>query len=291
LLRSEPWPSKRHVEVLGARIAYSESGSGRPIVFVHGNPTSSVIWRDVIPAVSSTGRCLALDLIGMGDSSKVGSGARSYRFLDHRTYLDAFMSILEVDRDVILVGHEWGAALLFDWARRNSGAVAGIAYMETFVTPLRSADLPDHVRPVIQALRTDAGDELVLAGNLVVERLLQAWSLDALSDATLAEYRRPFAMVGEDRRPSLTWPREMPLDGEPSAVVDIVADYEQWLASNPVPKLFVNAEPGLLLTGRARDVARRFPNQTEITVPGIHFLQEDSGREIGRAIAEWAEGL
>jgi haloalkane dehalogenase len=291
LLRSDPWPAKKHLEVLGARMAYIETGSGRPIVFVHGNPTMSIMWRSVLPAVASSGRCIAPDLIGMGDSSKVGTGYMSYRFLDHRTYLDSLFSLLGLTSDVILVGHEWGGALMFDWAERNPSAVAGVVYLETIVTPLTWSDWPEPWREVHQAMRTEAGDELVLAKNLIVERLLPAGVLEPLSDAVMDEYRRPFASVGEDRRPTLAWERELPVDGEPPAVVALVERYQRWLESSPVPKLFINGDPGCILVGRQRDVCRRFPNQTEVTVPGIHHLAEDSGELIGRAISRWLDGI
>jgi haloalkane dehalogenase len=272
-------------------MAYAESGQGRPIVFLHGNPTSSMVWRSVLPQVAGRGRCIAFDLIGMGDSSKVGSGASSYRFLDHRTYVDAFMSVLGIESNVILVGHEWGAALMFDWAARHPDAVAGLVYMETLVTPLRWEDWPEQSRSIQRALRSEVGDELVLAKNLVVERLLPATVLEPIPEPFMEEYRRPYASVGEDRRPTLTLAREVPIEGEPPAVARVVAGYQRWLERTPVPKLFVNGDPGYLLVGRQREVCRAFPNQTEVTVPGLHHLPEDSGRAIGGAIVEWLDRL
>ncbi len=291
LFRSDPWPTKRHAEVLGARISYTEAGSGRPVVFLHGNPTSSMLWRKVLPEVARKARCIAPDLIGMGDSSKVGSGGRSYRFLDMRTYLDALFEILGLDRGAVLVGHEWGGALMFDWAQRNRAAVAGLVYMETIVTPLEWDDLPAGAAVVYEGLRSSSGESLALARNILVERMLPIGVLEPLSDEVMKEYRRPFAMVGEDRRPTLTLARELPIGGEPSAVVDVVRRYETWLEASPVKKLFVNADPGFLLVGRPRERCRRWPEQTEVTVPGIHFLPEDSGVQIGKAIADWLETL
>ncbi len=291
LLRSDPWPAKKHVEILGARMAYAESGQGRPIVFFHGNPTSSIMWRSVLPEVFRRGRCIAVDLIGMGDSSKVGSGATAYRFLDHRTYVDAFMSVLGIESDVILVGHEWGAALMFDWAARHPNAVAGLVYMEALVMPLEWDDWPEGSRSIHGALRSEAGDELVLAKNLVVERLLPATVIEPIPDPVMEEYRRPYASVGEDRRPTLTLAREVPIGGEPRAVATVVSGYQKWLERAAVPKLFINGAPGYLLVGRQREVCRRFPNQTEVTVPGLHHLPEDSGPAIGRAIAKWLDRL
>jgi haloalkane dehalogenase len=291
LFRSDPWPSKRHVEVLGAKVSYIAAGSGRPVVFLHGNPTSSVLWRSVIPHVAKKARCIAPDLIGMGDSSKVGTGATSYRFLDHRTYLDAMLEVLGIKRDVVLVGHERGGALLFDWAQRNRASIAGIAYMETIVTPLNWSDMPSDAIRVYQALRSPSGEMVALAKNIVVERLLQIGVRTPLSDDVMNEYRRPFTMVGEDRRPTLTLARELPIEGEPRAVVDVVRRYERWLEASPVPKLFIDAEPGFLLRGRPRDVCLAWPNQRRVRVPGHHYVQEDSGPQIGKAIAQWLDEL
>ena len=280
---------KHHATVLGAEMAYREVGSGDPILFLHGNPTSSYLWRNVIPEVADRGRCIAPDLIGMGDSEKVGTGPRSYRFLDHRAYLDAFLEVQGVDEHVTIVGHDWGGALGFDWANRHRGAVEGVAYMETIVMPLTWDDWPEPARRIFQALRSDAGEALALDKNVFVERILPASVLDPLSDATMEEYRRPYREVGESRRPTLTWPREIPIDGEPAAVEDVVRDYGEWLATTELPKLFINADPGSILTGRQRQFCRTWPNQTEVTVPGVHFVQEDSGPAIGRAIAAWME--
>jgi haloalkane dehalogenase len=290
LLRHDLVRAKRHAEVLGARMAYLEAGKGRPIVFLHGNPTSSFLWRKVIPHVEGVGRCIAPDLIGMGDSSKVGSGPKSYRFLDHRTYIDAFFAVLGIE-DAILVGHDWGGALAFDWANRHRNSVAGIAYMETLVAPLTWDDWPEASRTIFRALRSEAGEDLILAKNLFVERILPASVLEPLPEDVMAEYRRPFTEVGEDRRPTLAWPRELPIDGEPKAVSGVVASYARWLQTSPLPKLFINAEPGSILVGRQRRFCRTWANQTEVTVPGIHFIQEDSGELIGRALADWIRTL
>ncbi len=275
---------KSTVSVLGAQMAFLDAGKGDPIVLQHGNPTSSYLWRDVIPELTKSGRCIAPDLIGMGDSEKVSSGPGAYRFAEHREYLEAFLEVLGVDRNVTLVGHDWGGALLFDWGRRNPGAVKAIVYMETIVTPVTEEDWPEAARGIFSAMRSDAGEELVLTKNIFVERIVPASVLNPMSEETLDEYRRPYRMPGEGRRPTLTWPREIPIDGTPADVAEIVRFNEEWLASTPIPKLFINAEPGSILTGRVRDLARTFPNQTEVTVAGSHFIQEDSGPEIGRAI-------
>lgn len=280
---------KQHVEVLGHQMAYLEEGTGDPIVLLHGNPTSSFLWRSVIPHLVPLGRCIAPDLIGMGDSDKLEEpGPDSYRFVEHRRYLDGFLDALGVSHEVTLVIHDWGSALGFDWAARHPDAVKAIAYMEAIVCPVGWEDWPDAARDIFQAFRSPAGEELILERNLFVEAVLPASIQRQLSDAEMDEYRRPFANPGEDRRPTLTWPREIPLEGEPADVVDIVERYGAWLAaSTHVRKLFVNADPGAILTGRQREICRSWPNQTEITVPGIHFIQEDSGEQIGAAIASW----
>jgi haloalkane dehalogenase len=281
--------AKRTVEVLGSEMAYVETGSGDPIVFLHGNPTSSYLWRNVIPHVESLGRCIAPDLIGMGDSAKLReSGPGRYRLAVHQRHLDALLERLGVERNVTLVGHDWGSALAFDWASRHAGAVRGIAYMEAIVAPMTWDEFPEGATPVFRAFRTEAGEEMILERNIFVERVLPGSILRRLTYEEMAEYRRPFAEPGESRRPTLCWPRELPLDGEPADVVETVARYSEWLRRSEVPKLFVNAEPGaLLVAGRLRALCRSFPNQRETTVRGLHFVQEDSPQEIGEAVRAW----
>jgi haloalkane dehalogenase len=283
---------KKRAQVRGRSMAYVEAGSGAPIVFLHGNPTSSYLWRNVIPHLEALGRCIAPDLIGMGDSQKLEpSGPERYRFVEHREYLDELLSVLGVARDVTLVVHDWGSALGFDWARRHPDAVRGIAYMEAIVRPLIWAEWPDAARAVFQAFRSPAGEAMVLEQNVFVERVLPGSILRGLGEAEIAVYRRPFAAAGESRRPTLTWPRQIPIEGEPADVCAIVEEYAAWLARSPLPKLFVNAEPGAILIGAQREFCRSWPNQREITVRGSHFIQEDSPDEIGAAIAEWRRGL
>ncbi|MGH9043174.1 MAG: haloalkane dehalogenase [Acidimicrobiia bacterium] len=282
---------KRFVEVLGHRMAYVEVGEGRPIVLLHGNPTSSFLWRGVIPALAGLGRCLAPDLIGMGDSDKLEpSGPDRYTFVEHARFLDAWFEAVGIEAagDAVLVVHDWGSALGFDWARRHPAAVAGIAYMEAIVCPVTWADWPDNARNIFQVFRSPAGEELILEKNLFVEGVLPGAVLKPLSEEVMAEYRRPFATPGESRRPTLTWPRQIPIEGEPADVVEIVEVNGAWLAGpDSPPKLFVNADPGAILTGPAREFCRTFPRQDEVTVAGAHFIQEDSGPEIGAAVAEW----
>ena len=283
---------RKFVDVNGRRMAYIEMGSGDPIVFQHGNPTSSYLWRNIMPALAETGRCIAVDLIGMGDSDKLDDpGPDSYRYVEHRDYLFAAWEALGVRDNVTLVSHDWGSALGFDWARQNEDKVRGIAYMEAVVCPISWADWPDAARQIFRGFRSEAGESMVLDKNVFVERVLPGSVLRKMSDEEMAVYRRPFANAGEDRRPTLTWPRQIPIDGEPEDVVAVVADYAAWLQQSQVPKLFINAEPGAILTGRQREFCRGFPNQTEVTVAGIHFIQEDSPDEIAVAILEWHRQL
>ena len=284
--------SKQYLEVNGRRMAYVETGRGAPIVFQHGNPTSSYLWRNIMPALTDLGRCIAVDLIGMGDSDKLDDpGPDRYRYVEHREYLFAALAQLGLDAEVTLVLHDWGSALGFDWARQNAEKIRGIAYMEAIVRPVTWQEWPDAARDIFQAFRSEAGEAMILDKNLFVERVLPGSILRKLSDEEMREYRRPFAQAGEDRRPTLTWPRQIPIDGEPADVVDIVQANAEYLTTSEVPKLFVNAEPGAILTGPQREFCRRFPNQTEVTVPGIHFVQEDSPAEIATAICEWLTGL
>jgi len=286
---ADPHPRKR-LPVLGTDMAYVDTGAGGPIVFLHGNPTSSYLWRNVIPHLSALGRCLAPDLIGMGDSGKTPDG--SYRFADHARYLDAWFEGLGLNQRVTLVVHDWGSALGFHWAYRNQAAVKGIAYMEAIVAPLRWSDWPDAARNIFQALRSPAGEDMVLQKNVFVERILPASSLRKLGEAEMAVYRKPYLEAGESRRPTLTWPRQIPIEGEPADVTAIVEQYARWLGTSAAPpKLFVNADPGTILIGQQRELCRKWPNQREVTVKGLHFIQEDSPHEIGTAIAEWYRAL
>lgn len=279
---------KRKVAANGRQMAYVEIGSGDPIVFLHGNPTSSYLWRNILPYAADHGRCIAIDLIGMGDSDKLpNANANSYTFVEHRTYLDAALEALGVTDNVIVVVHDWGSALGLDWANRHAGAIAGICYMEALVRPLTWEEWPTDARRVFEGFRSPAGEEMVLTNNVFVERVLPGSILRELSDEEMAEYRRPFATPGEDRRPTLTWPRQIPIDGEPEDVTEVVHEYSKWLRMNMIPKLFVNAEPGAILTGKQREFCRTWQNQREVTVKGSHFIQEDSPDEIGEALADW----
>ena len=273
-------------------MAYVEMGEGDPIVFLHGNPTSSYLWRNVMPHLKDQGRCLAPDLIGMGDSDKLDNpGPDSYRFMEHRQWLDAMLNALGVTGNVTLVIHDWGSALGFDWANRHRDAVKGIVYMEGIVKPMTWEEWPDAATDIFQGFRSPAGEDMVLEKNVFVEAVLPGSVLRGLTDEEMAVYRRPFANAGEDRRPTLTWPRQIPLAGEPADVIGIVEAYGKWLSEADVPKLFINADPGAITTGAMRDFCRTWPNQTEITVPGNHFIQEDSPHEIGVAASDFVKKI
>jgi haloalkane dehalogenase len=276
---------RKRVSVLDTEIAYVEAGAGAgdPIVFLHGNPTSSYLWRNVIPHVAAQYRCLAPDLVGMGDSGKSPGG--TYRFVDHARYLDAWFEALGLSRNVVLVVHDWGSALGFHWARRHPERMKGVAYMEAIVRPVTWQEWPEAARKVFQGMRSPGGEEIILEKNVFVERILPASVIRGLTAEEMERYRTPYREAGESRRPTLTWPREIPVDGEPADVVRIVQEYGDWLSKSPIPKLFINADPGSILVGAQRDFCRRWPNQQEVTVRGSHFVQEDSPDEIGRALA------
>jgi haloalkane dehalogenase len=283
--------NKRRIEVDGLSIAFHDIGSGDPIVFLHGNPTSSYLWRNIIPHVQKFGRCIAPDLIGMGDSEKLpNSNANSYSFAENRRYMDGFFDALELKERVTLVVHDWGSALGFDWARRNPDAIKGIIHMEALVTTMSWDDIPAVVQPRFRGVRSEQGEELVLQQNIFIEQSIVRGTLRPFTDAEMAEYRRPFRETGEGRRPMLTWPRQLPIGGEPADVVEIFESYGAWLATSDIPKLYIRAEPG---THSEKMIAqiRAWPNQQEVAVPGIHYPQEDAPDQIDGAMAMWLEGL
>ena len=282
---------KKMIEVNGKQMAVHDSGSGQSVVFLHGNPTSSYLWRNIIPHVATTARCIAPDLIGHGDSDKLDdTSPGQYTFVQHREYLDGVLDALDLGDDIILVIHDWGSALGFDWANRHRDRVAGIVFMEAIVRPVTWDEWPELARPIFQAFRSDAGEEMVIEKNLFVEAVLPGSIIRDLESAEMDEYRKPFTEP-QHRRPTLTWPRQIPINGEPAEVVEIVQSYADWLSGASLPKLFVNADPGAILTGAQRDFVRSWPNLSEVTVHGNHFLQEDSPDEIGQAINDWMNGL
>ncbi len=286
---ADPFTRKR-VNVLDSEMAYIDAGSGAPIVFLHGNPTSSYLWRNVIREVEGSGRCLAPDLIGMGESGKAEGG--DYTFATHAKYLDAWFDAVLPSGKVVLVIHDWGSGLGFHWANRHRDRVEGIVYMEAIVQSMAWDDWPEGARKIFQGMRSDAGEEMVLKKNVFIERILPASVLRGLSDEEMEVYRRPYVEPGESRRPTLTWPRQIPLEGTPEDVTKVVEDYGAWLASDESPpKLFINADPGTILIGKQREFCRTWPNQEEMTVKGLHFIQEDAPGEIGRAVAAFLDRL
>lgn len=291
-METEPLP-KEYLTVNGKRMAYAAFGTGDPILFLHGNPTSSYLWRNIAQHLADLGRVLVPDLIGMGDSEKLGdAGSERYQFVEHRAYLDALIDDLLGDaRDVTLVIHDWGSALGFDWANRHRDRIKAICYMEAIVRPVTWEEWPDAAKQIFQALRSDAGEEMILNKNLFIEAILPGSILRTLREEEMNAYRKPFAKEGEDRRPTLTWPRQIPISGEPKEVHEIVADYATWMVANDLPKLFINAEPGAILTGPQRDFCRSWKNQTEVTVKGSHFIQEDSPVEVTAALRDWLKSI
>lgn len=281
---------KQFIQVLDRRMAYVAVGDGDPIVIVHGNPTSSFLWRNIIPHVEKQGRCIAPDLIGMGESEKLpDSGPGSYSYLENRRYLDALLESLGVRSNVVLVGHDWGSVLVFDWAKRHPGAVIGIAFMEA-LAPVTWDQWSASTREFFEKIRSPEGEHMILDENLFVEWLLPQRVMRKLTDKEMETYRRPFREPGESRRPTLSWPRQLPIQGEPREIVDIVRSNMEWLEGSPIPKLFIRADPGTIAPEEIQ-LYRSFPSVTEVTVKGLHFLQEDSPDEIGEALARWHSAL
>jgi haloalkane dehalogenase len=289
---ARPYGQLQYKQINGKRMAYIDEGEGDAIVFQHGNPTSSYLWRNVMPHLEGLGRLVACDMIGMGGSDKLdGSGPDRYHYGEHRDYLFTLWDELDLGDRVILVLHDWGSALGFDWANQHRDRVAGIAYMEAIAMPVNWDDWPDPGRRVFQGFRSPEGEAMVLDKNIFVERVLPGSILRPLTDEEMDHYREPFRNAGEDRRPTLSWPRNIPIEGEPADVVQIVEEYGTWLAGSDMPKLFVNGDPGSIIQGRVRDFVRTWPNQTEVSVPGLHFLQEDSPDEIGAAVAAFVRAV
>ncbi len=285
--------AKQFANVDGKRIAYVEAGEGSPIVLLHGNPTSSYLWRNVVPHLEGRGRVIVPDLIGQGDSDKLpaSDGPGRYSFLVAYHYLDGLLSAIGADRDVTLVIHDWGSALGFYWSQQHPDAVRGIAYMEGIVCPVSWDEWPEDARGIFQGFRSDKGEDLVLERNMFVDAVLPSAVMRGLGEEEMRHYRAPFT-TPEDRQPTLNWPRQIPIDGEPQEMVDIVAGYGEWLSTtSELPKLFINADPGSILVGRQREFCRSWPNQQEVTVKGTHFIQEDSPDEIGRAVAGWIDSM
>ena len=284
--------TQQFAKVNGKRIAYLEAGAGDPIVLLHGNPTSSFLWRNIIPELEGCGRVIAPDLIGQGDSEKLpaSEGADRYSFEVAFDYLDGLLRELDANQNITLVIHDWGSGLGFHWARLHPESVKGIAYMEAIVMPMTWEDWPESARGIFQGFRSPKGEDLVLERNMFVEAVLPSSIIRDLSDEEMAAYRAPFDSP-EHRQPTLNWPRQIPINGEPPHMVELVDAYATFMAKTDIPKLFINADPGSILVGKQRDFCRTWPNQTEVTVKGLHFVQEDSPQEIGQAVAAWHAGL
>jgi haloalkane dehalogenase len=282
----------RYLDVKGRRMAYVDEGEGDAIVFAHGNPTSSYLWRNVMPHLEGLGRLVAADMIGMGGSDKLrSSGPDRYNYDEQRDYLFALWDALDLGGNIILVLHDWGSALGFDWASQHRDRVQGIAFMEAIVTQARWRDFPGDFVELFQRFRSPEGERMILEQNIFVEGVLPGLIQRQLSDEEMDHYRQPFIHQGEDRRPTLSWPRNVPIEGEPADVIAVVNEYSKWLAGSDVPKLFINAEPGEIINDRIRELIRTWPNLTETTVSGRHFIQEDSPDEIGKAIGQFVRRL
>ena len=293
-MTSANMPYKKSFKTInGKSIAFVDVGEGDPIVLLHGNPTSSYLWRNVIPHLEGMGRVIAPDLIGQGDSDKLpaSDGSDRYSFQVAYYYLTGLLDELGANQNVTLVIHDWGSALGFYWAQQHSAAVKGIAYMEGIVCPVGWEDWPESARGIFKGFRSDKGEDLILQRNMFVEAVLPSSVIRKLGAEEMEHYRRAFS-TPDDRQPTLNWPRQIPIDGEPEHMVKLVDSYGQWMLENTsLPKLFINATPGSILTGKAREFCRTWPNQREVTVAGTHFIQEDSPDEIGSAVAEWLDSL
>ena len=279
---------KSFISIADKKIAYYEKGKGDPIIFLHGNPTSSYLWRNITPHLEEVGRCICIDLLGMGDSEKLDqSDANSYRFEEHYDYLNQAIDLLTDQKNIIFVLHDWGSALGFHWSHMHPNSVIGIAYMEAIVKEMTWDDWNENSRSLFQGFRSEAGESLILDKNYFIEKVLPGSIIRDLDESEMNEYRRPFLNSGEDRRPTLSWPREIPMNGEPKNVCDLVNAYAEWMQINDMPKFFINAEPGVILTGKMREFCRTWKNQKEISVKGLHFIQEDSPDEIGNGLSSW----
>ena len=283
---------KKYKEILGKKMAYIEYGKGDSIVFLHGNPASSYLWRNITPHVEGLGRIIVPDLIGMGDSEKLdGIDNPDYKYHGQYKYLSSLLDELDLGDDIHLVIHDWGSAMGFQYARENSDRIKSISFMEAIVMPLQWEQWPENARNIFQLMRSEAGEEIVLDKNIFVEKILLNDSANGFSEDEKAEYIRPFQNSGEDRRPTLTWPRQIPVDGEPQEVIDEVIKNGEFHKNSNMPKLFINADPGSILVGEQREFVRSWKNLQEITVKGNHFIQEHSPNEIGAAIKDFLDSL
>lgn len=284
---------KKKIAVLGRNMAYVDTGAeGDTIVFFHGNITQSYMWRNVIPHVEGLARCIAVDNIGQGDSDKLDrSGPGSYRLAEHQRYIDGFMKAMDLGGNVTLMMHDWGVQLGLTWGNRNRERIKGIAYMQGLMGNLSWDFWTPEVSAMMHRFRSEKGEELVLQQNYFVEKVLPAMVIREVPQAVWAEYRRPYLNPGEDRRPTLSWPREIPIEGEPADVLAVIEENNAWLAESPIPKLYIHCQPATVVKGHVLEMVRTFPNQTEVTVRGLHYVQEDSPHQIGAALAAWYANL
>lgn len=293
MIGSMPYGKLKYREANGTRMAYIDEGGGDAIVFQHGQPTSSYVWRNVMPHLQGLGRLVACDLAGMGGSAKLDPalGPERYSLANHGDYLFSLWDSLDLGNRVVLVLDDWGAALGFDWASRHRDRVQGVVYMEPMAIPLQWSDLPEQAHPFFRGLRSPAGEQMVLEQNVFIDKILPGSLLRQFTEEEMAHYGQPFLNAGEDRRPTLSWPRSLPLDGEPASTVEFMNGYLQWIPESEVPKLFISGDPGQLVRGTVRQAYQKWHNQTEVTVKGRKFLQEDSPDEIGAAIAGFVKRI
>ncbi|PTX56355.1 haloalkane dehalogenase [Litoreibacter ponti] len=284
---------KRLVEVNGSKMAYVDEGEGPVVLFLHGNPTSSYLWRNIIPFVTEDHRAIAVDLIGMGDSDKPDIG---YTFADHAAYLDGFIAALDL-QDITLVIHDWGSVLGMRYARLNEGNVKAIAFMEAGIPPALPAPSLEAMGPqnaeLFAMLRSPAGDEAVLQNNFFVEEVLGKFGVATpLSDEVLAQYRKPFP-TPESRKPTLVWPRQIPIAGEPADTGAVITANGEWLYSTDMPKLMLHVAPGALMPPPVVEYVKANASNLEDVFlgPGVHFVQEDHPTAIGRALRDWIDRL
>ncbi len=290
--------SRQRTVVHGSSMAYIDSGEGRSVVLLHGNPTSSYLWRNIIPHIDPVARCIVPDLIGMGDSDKLPShDDEAYKYSIHRDYLDKLLDGLDLGDGVVLVGQDWGSVLAFDWARRHADRVGGIVHFEAIITPFTWEEFPenpedeDSARTWFEGLRSSEGERMILQDNMFVETRIPTRTLRQITEEEMDIYRRPYLNPGEDRRPTLTWARNLPISGEPADVVETVESNATWLQETQIAKVFIRGEPGGLIQGPRIDFCRNLPNTREVPVRGIHYIQEDSPNEIGEAVAELVREL
>jgi len=280
--------NKNKIDIEGYDFAYFDIGQGNPVIFLHGNPTSSYLWRNIIPTIAHSYRCIVPDLIGMGDSDKIKDATiEDYSFLNHYKFLKIFLEKMNFNQKVFLVLHDWGSALGFNWAMENEEKIKGICYMESIVKPYSWNEFPSNSIPIFKKLRGKDGEKMILEDNLFIERILLKSIIRDLTEEEINSYRRPFSKNKIDRLPMLAWPRQLPIEGEPKEVFDIVSSYSNWFSKSLVNKLFINSKPGALMTRKIQDFCRNFKNQEEVIVKGIHFLQEDSSLEIAKHIKNW----